>query len=141
VEIKKVSKRIDELSVENMSIDRKIWTTQDPVKLANLKEYQIDLIEELTDLRDKYGDLLDDRRAEKYKLEKYKIRNVFFGANRDIILKTTKNPRHTDANLQEIMGINPRTPAYKNHCLFQKRRLPRPYNQPPPPVNVNYPDP
>jgi hypothetical protein len=34
------------------------------------------------------------------------------------------------------MGIGPGSIAYRNHYLFQKRKLPKPYNQPPPPEDV-----
>jgi hypothetical protein len=58
---------------------------------------------------------------------------------RDILLKQTRNPRLTDAEIQEIMGTSPRTRAYRNHFLFQNRRLPTPYNEPPQRVDIKYP--
>jgi hypothetical protein len=56
----------------------------------------------------------------------YEINNGLFGTKGDVYL-------------QQIMGISPYTVAYRNHFLFQNRRLPRPYNEPLLSVNVNYP--
>jgi hypothetical protein len=85
---------------------------QDPVKQANLKYYQIDLIEEQIELLDKYDDLLVEHRTEKYKLDLlnpphipvppnqgYEINNGLLGAKRDILLKQTRNNRLTDADV------------------------------------------
>jgi hypothetical protein len=50
---------------------------------------------------------------------------------RDVLLKQTRNPRLTDTDLQNIMGMTGRTAGYRNLFLFQNRNLPRPYNEPP----------
>jgi hypothetical protein len=49
----------------------------------------------------------------------YDIDNGLISAKRDILLKQTRNPHLTDVDLQQIMGINPRTVIYTNHFLFK----------------------
>jgi hypothetical protein len=58
---------------------------------------------------------------------------------RDIFFKITRDSRLTDADLQQMMGKSSRTAVYRNHNLFENRRLPRPYNEPPAQVDGSYP--
>jgi hypothetical protein len=69
----------------------------------------------------------------------YEIRNGLVGIDRDVLFKQTRNPRLTDDDLRQIMGMSARTAGYRIYFLFQNRNLPSPYNEPPPLVNVTYP--
>jgi hypothetical protein len=48
----------------------------------------------------------------------YEIKNGLLGANRDIFIKTTRNPTLTDADLQQMMGTSPRTAIYRYNFFF-----------------------
>jgi hypothetical protein len=61
----------------------------------------------------------------------YEIKNGLLGAKRDVLLKQTRNPRLTNADLQQIIGRSKSTASYRNHYLFKNRYLPRPYKEPP----------
>jgi hypothetical protein len=71
----------------------------------------------------------------------YEIRNGLLETERDILLKETRNPGLTNADLQQIMGTSKPTASYRNHYLFQDRNLPRPYNEFPSSSNVTDPKP
>jgi hypothetical protein len=51
------------------------------------------------------------------------------GGGRDVVLKNTRNPRLTDDDLQNVMGISPRTVKYTNNYLFTNRNNKKPYKE------------
>jgi hypothetical protein len=70
---------------------------------------------------------------------RYEIDNGLLGVKRDILLIRKRNLKLGDADLQQIIGMSPGTVVYRNHYLFQNRKLSRPYNEPPLAVDVSYP--
>jgi hypothetical protein len=107
-------------------------------RLTEEKNNFINYINALKQMRKGYVDRLEHPpRIPVPPDEGYEIRNGLIG-ERDVLLKQTRNPRLTDTDLQNIMGMTARTAGYRNHFLFQNRNLPRPYNEPPPLMDIIY---
>jgi hypothetical protein len=142
-----------------MEIQYNLNNSKEELKVVPIKE-KIEVLEEIDRLTKEKNTLVDSLNTLKKECEvylstyknsppipvpdngQYEIKNGLLGAKRDVLLKNIRNPRLTDDDLQNIMGMSPRTVKYTDHYLFTNRNNKKPYKEIKPKSDTYpYPDP